>query len=161
MIGAIVRDQRGNPDHLTARVQERASGVSWIDCGIGLNGILNRAVAGAANRTDGGDNAARHRARQPERIADRIYPLADGKAVRFSERRGLQVRRVVDLQQREVVSLVDADDRRLVLVFVGERDLNLLRVVDDVVIGQVVSLLVENGAGALPLLGNRAIKKVE
>ena len=59
------------------------------------------------------------------------------------------------------MGLVDSDDCRLVLVFVGERDLNLLRVVDDVIVGENVSLFVENEAGTLALLGYGAIEEVE
>ena len=124
LVGAVICDQRGDADHLAARVQQRAAGVAGIDRGVGLNRVLDGAVAGPANRADRGDDAARHGARQAERIADRIDALADGETRRFGQRRGLQVRRVVDLQQGEVVALVDADDGRLVLVLVGERDLN-------------------------------------
>jgi len=72
---------------------------------------------------------------------DRVHPLSDGEARRFGKRRGLQVRRIADLQQREVVSLSTPTTVALYFVLVGERDLDLLRVVDDVVVGQDMSLL--------------------
>ena len=128
---------------------------------IGLYRVFDRIVVRAANRTDRRDDAARHRTREAEWIANRVDPLTDGEVCRLGERCGLQIRRVANLQEGEIVSLVDADDSRLVPVFVRESDFDSLRIVDDVVVSQDVPLLVEDETGTLPLLRNSSVEKVE
>ena len=75
----------------------------------------------------------------PNGIADSVNSLADGRPAGLRERGRIQVGRV-DLQHREIVAAVDADDGGLEIAFVGERHFNALRVVDDVIIGQDVAL---------------------
>ncbi len=68
------------------------------------------------------------------------------------EGRGLEVLCAGDLQQRNVMDWVDANPGGLELLLVPERDLDGLRVVDDVVVGEDVTLVVDDEAGALALL---------
>ena len=107
-----------------------------------------------------GDDAARHRALKAERVADGVDALADHQVGRVSERYGLKVRRVVNLQQCEVVCLVFVQHRRAVILLVGERDLNGLRAFDHMVVRQDVSLLVDDEARTLALLRDWLVEEV-
>ena len=110
---------------------------------------------------DGADDAARHGARQSERVADGVNLLAHLNAGGVRQRDRLEVGGI-DLQQRQVVGLVRADDARLVAVLVGELHLDAaVGAFDDVVVGQDVAGFVQNEPRALALLRHRAIEEVE
>jgi hypothetical protein len=51
--------------------------------------------------------------------------------------------------------LVGADDGGLIFLAIVERDLNLARFGDDVIVGEDVSFFVDDEAGALPSCGTR------
>ena len=59
------------------------------------------------------------------------------------------------------MSAVGADDGGAVFLVVMEGDLNLLRVGDDVVIGEDVSGFVDDETGSLALLRVQAVEEVE
>ena len=84
---------------------------------------------------------------EPERVADRDRPLADLELVRVAEARRLYGM-PLDLHDREVGLRVGADELGGDGLAVGERDLELIRVVDDVVVGEDVALAVEHHARA-------------
>ena len=57
--------------------------------------------------------------------------------------------------------LVLQNDLRLVLVFVAERYLDLLRILDHVIVGEDPSVFAEDEARTLSRLGHNSIKKIE
>src|SRR6185437_8097739 len=72
LLRASGQDHGVDPDYLTVRIQEGASGVAGIDGGIGLDCFIDEAVL-SANRANGADDAARHGAAEAEGIADGKY----------------------------------------------------------------------------------------
>ena len=59
----------------------------------------------------------------------------------------------VNLNQREVITTVDTEDFGFVLFFIGERDGDVLRAGDDVVVGDDLALIIDEKAGAGAFLG--------
>ncbi len=102
----------------------------------------------------------RHRALETKRIADGVDPLSDHQVCRVSERCRLKVGRVSDLQKRDIVRLIFAEHGRLVLLLIGERDLDQLRAFDDVIVRKDVALLVDDEARTLALFRHRLIEEV-
>ena len=82
-------------------------------------------------------------AARPERVADGHHGVADDGLARIAEGDGRQVGRVVDLEERHVLGLVVADERRgqrLGLAVLGDRDGALVAALavelNDVVVGE-------------------------
>ena len=99
------------------------------------------------------DDAGRQGAREAEGVADREDRVADGDCVGVAERQRRQRAGVrVDLQDGDVGRRIVADDGRGDLVLAGERDLHLLRALDDVVVRDDVAGLVDHEARAERLL---------
>ena len=87
-----------------------------------------------------GDDPARHGLRvAAERAADRDRGLADLEGGRVADRRGVEPRRV-DLDEREVGVVRDADDARRQLRAIGEGDRQALAVGDDVAVREDVAV---------------------
>ncbi len=135
-------------------VEQRATGVAGIDRGVGLDGVLNAIARGKLDGADGRDHAAGHGAGETEGVADGVDLLADEEVRGVSERYWLKVCGAGDLEQSDVVDRVDADALCLVLLLVPEGHLDGLRVVDHVVVGEDMSLIINNKARSLTLLGN-------
>ncbi len=66
-----------------------------------------------------------------------------------------------DLDDRQVMRFVGADDGGLVFLAVVERDFNLARFGDDVIIGQDVSFFVDDETRALAFLRHQSVKEIE
>ena len=66
----------------------------------------------------------------------------------------------MDLKEGEVVDAVDADDGGFVLFLVPESDFDGLGAVDNVVVGEDMSLIINDKARALALLGDGAEEEV-
>src|SRR5262245_55766771 len=96
----------------------------------------------------GRDDAGRHRAAEAEGIADRQYPIADPGAVGIAKGYIGQGRRRADLEQGQVRLLVGADDLRRIVLAVGQRDLDVGRVIDHVVVGYDVARRIDDEARA-------------
>ena len=81
-------------------------------------------------------------------IADRQDPFGDPELRRVPPRQHRQPARL-DLQERQVGPLVDADDLRLELALVRHHDRHLRAgVADDVVVGEDVAVVRDDDAGA-------------
>src|SRR4029077_11237482 len=112
---------------------------------VDLDEVVIRAsadVAAACRNYAGGHGAA-----ETERIANRKHPIADvGRVISK-----LHVRKVaaLDLDQSEVGALIGADDLgRIGLAVVG-RDLKVLSVLHDVIVGHGVTVAGDEEAGTL------------
>ena len=96
------------------RVGERAAGVAGVERGVGLDHVLDhppgRAAAGRQRPAERADDARGHRARQPERVADRDDELADDEPVGVAERHRRRQRPETGAQHGEVRQRVGADD---------------------------------------------------
>ena len=147
---AAGRDLRVDADHLAARVDQRAAGVAGVDRRVGLDDVVDLEVVGCADLTlQRGDDARGDRAAVTERVPDRNDRIADAQLGRVAQRQRHQLRRVVgvDLQHGEVTGQVAAHDLRLhQRALLGEADAHLARVLDDMRVGEDVTVLVEHEA---------------
>ena len=91
----------------------------------------------------GGDGAA-----QAERVADRDHPVPNTLFATVAERDIRQRFIGVDLQQREIGFRVAPNDFRREALTIGQCYLNVMRVIDDVVIGDDVARRIDQEAGA-------------
>ena len=128
------REDRGvDADHLAVHVEHRSARIAAVDRGIGLEEIVIGAGIdlARARRQDSG----RHRAAQPEGIADRQHPIADPDLVAVAELdRGERLGRF-DAQQRQIGLGVLAHHLGLEIGVVLKRHGDLVRIGDDVVVG--------------------------
>ena len=113
-----------------------------------------------ADGTHRADDAARHGAAEPKRIADGIHILADDQALGIAQRGGHQARSL-DLDDRKIVGAVASNHRRLVRLLVVESDLDLARIGDHVVVGQDMAFFVDDETRALAFLRYRTVKEVD
>ena len=84
------RDGGVDPDHPAPPVGERAARVARVERGVGLDDVFDEAarptVARRERASERADDAGRHAAGEPERVADRDDELADPKPIRVAER---------------------------------------------------------------------------
>src|SRR5262249_36586931 len=115
--------------------------------------------ARSADGSDRTDDAASHGAAQAKWISDGKHLLPDHQVLRIAD---LNLGHAFgwNLDYRQVVYLIGADDLCLVSFFVTGGDLDLARVFDHVEVGQDVSFAVEDESGASTLLRNGAVKEV-
>src|SRR5439155_23663493 len=85
---------------------------------------------------------------ETERVADRDHPLPDLQVVRVAEVHRRQIAGTVDLDQRDVGFRVAPDDLRLELLAPRQLDDYLVRILDDVVIGEYVAGRIDDEARA-------------
>ena len=145
-----VRDRRVDPEHLAVGVEERAARVARVDGRVGLeHADERRAGVGVDRAVRAGDDPPGHAqpAFERERVADRDDLVADLSGVGVAE---LDAREpdAVDLEHGEVGRRVGADDLRRLRVAVGERHLDLVRTLGDVVVGDDVAVVGDHEAGA-------------
>src|SRR5690606_27615413 len=162
-IAAGRRDDRGvDADKLAVCRHQGAARVAGIDRGVGLDEVFIAfdVQSAAAQRADdaGGNGLA-----EPERIADGDYAVADAQTRRVAQPQGGQVGRI-DPEQSDVGRLVAADQLSGEAAAILQRDRDLARAVDDMVVGENVTLVrVDDDAGpgahAGPLL--RHLRQVE
>ena len=81
-----------------------------------------------------------------ERVADREHDVADLHRVGVAERERMQIGGG-DFEQREIARLVGADDLRRQRAAVGHLDLDVVRAVHHVVVGQDVAVGRDDDAG--------------
>ncbi len=96
----------------------------------------------------GRDDARGHGRADSERVAHGQDRVADAQGIGIAPLDGRQLVLRIDLQHRDVVLGVGADQRRGQLLAVVELDGDLLRVVDDMVVGDDVPVRRNDEAGA-------------
>ena len=121
--------------------------IAGIDRGVGLHEVVDRL---GPSPNDRAHDALGHRLSDPERIADREHDVADRDVVDVGEGDGLQVVGV-DLEEGQVRRGVDTDDLREVYGAVGARNGELRCLFDDVIVGDDVSVAVDDDARSEPL----------
>ena len=127
------QDRRVDADDLTVHVEQRTAGIALVDGSVSLDVIVVGTAVDVA--VAGRDNARRHRAAQPERIADRHHPLADTHLFAVAEFYRLQRLVRLHAQHGDIDLGVLADDFGLQLLAIGEDDRDVVGVADDMIVG--------------------------
>lgn len=148
---AARREDRGvDPDKLAVEVQQRAAGIAAVNRGVGLNEILQPFKVQAA-AAKGRDNAGCGGLAKAERVADGDGEVADAKFIRVSNGDLRQVVWLNQLQQSDIALFIAPDQFGIELTAIVQLDADLLRLIDDVVIGQHIAFRrVDDNAGAEP-----------
>jgi hypothetical protein len=144
---AALRNDGGvDAHHLAVHVEQRPAGIALVDRRVGLDELVvwPRFDVAVARRYD----AQRHRAAQPERVADGHHPVAHHRPVAIAEFDEWQVTTRFDLQHGEVHLVVRSDDLRRQPRPVGEEDVDLLGPLDHVVVGDDEAVLADDEARA-------------
>ena len=80
---------RVHSNHSACGIDQRAAGVAGVECGIGLNDIVDQASGIRPQRTSQcADHACRHRRLKSVRIADGDDELSHAQLLRIAERGG-------------------------------------------------------------------------
>src|SRR5579864_7871543 len=138
-------DQRVDADHFAVEIEQGPARIAAVDGGIGLDVIVVRAGRDIAIARR--DDTCRHRTAEAEGIADRDHPFAKAQFVGIAElHRGQRLRRL-ELENRNIGLLVDADQLGLDLGAVIENDVDLVGVGNDVIIGHDNPRRVDDEAG--------------
>jgi len=147
-VAAVAGDDLGiDADQLAAQVHQRAAGVTRIDRGVGLNEVLV-AVGIEAGARQPADDSRSDGMLQAEGVADGYDEIADLEARGIAERH-LREPLGTHLEHGDVRVLVAADHLGLEVAPVLQRHGDLVRVLDDVCVGDDVALLgVDNDARA-------------
>ena len=120
----------------------------------------------AGARVDGAvlgrDDAGGNGLRQRKRAADGLHPVAHLRGVGVAQLHGRQRRAGIDLDDRQVGGLVDADHARRTAQILGvgiggELDVNLVGLLDHVIVGDDVALGIDDEARAQRLLHSAAL----
>ena len=126
---------------LAAGVNQRTAGVAWIDCRVGLDERLNLhlRVKDIDVTRLGGHDTCRDSRSEVERIADGEHPFADAQFIGVAHQDDRQPC-LFDFQERDIGVRVSADQRSRVLAFVVEDHLNLVCTVDDMIVGDNITI---------------------
>ena len=132
------RQDRGvHPDHLTVHVEQRPAGIALVDRRIGLQEIVIGAGQLAPARRD---DPGRDREPLPQRVAHRHHPVTDPHRIAVAKRDEGQRRVAFHLQQRDIRLEIGADQLGLKPLAGKELDLDLIGALDDMVVGDDVTI---------------------
>ena len=134
-------------DEPSRRVKEPAARIARADGGVRLHKLHFRAFDRNVAPDRRNHAAGRRAAQFAQRVADRDHVLADGQHIAVAEGGGGQPGRV-DLDDRKVVALVRADQRRFIGGVVVQRDGQLFRTVHDVRAGGDIAVRGDDHAAA-------------
>ncbi len=139
---------------IAAGIDQGAPRVALVDGGVGLQQILPavavRPHAGEADAAGGADDALGDGLADVVGVADGEHHVTHvGQPLRILRDHRQVVR--LDVEHRQVGELVGADQFGAEHPSVLQRDYDLVRIGDDVVVGQHVAALVHDDAGAQPL----------
>ena len=146
VVFSLAENRRINAYHLALHVDERPAAVARINRGVSLQKIIIRPADDAAFRADnsGGDGLA-----ESVGIADRNYPLAHANRVGIARRDDRQFSLAgFNLNQRNIGFDIAPNHVGVKFLPVKQRNTNLLRALDDVIIRNNIPVLFKNDAGA-------------
>ena len=149
------QDLRVDADQLALRVDERAAGVAVVDRRVGLQEVLEAAVAGAGGAALGADDARGDRLPDAKRVADGEHHVADTRLVRIGERKRVEPGGL-HFQHREIARCIVAHDGGRQHAAIRELDLHLVGAVHHVVVGENVTVTVDDDARAEAFLARYA-----
>jgi len=151
-------NERVHPHRLPAQIDQGPAGIAHVDRGVRLNEVLVRGDVEAAPAL-GADDARRHRVTEPQRVAHGEHPFADLQRLGIAQRYGRQtVGR--DADDRHVGLRIRPDDLGVQGTAVDQLDHDLVGVRDDVVVGEDMSLLGNDEAGAVRPLDLLAARRL-
>ena len=153
-------DHRGvDPDDLAMGGHERASRIAGIECGVGLDHVVDQPPRARAQRpAEGGNYARRDRRFEPKRIADGDHELPALEQLGIAEGCRRKRHRGIDADEGEVRIGIVADHPRSQSSTVNRGGVHPRGVPDDVTIGEHESVRRDNDArsgAAATLLGVR------
>ena len=146
------------------QVEQRAARVAGVDRRVGLDRLADETVLLGAldDPAQGADHADGEGLFQPKGVADGDHELADAHPIRVAQwHGGRQIAARIDVDHGQVVGRILADQLGLIVVTIGQGDQELVRALDDVEIGDNVTLAVIDKAGSTALLGNGLHKPVK
>src|SRR5829696_2815993 len=157
----VTPDLRGDADNPSLHVEHGAARVSVVQCSVRLDGVLDGETVGRPNlATDRADHAGGEGALETERAAQHDDRVPDLERAGRRELEHRQIRRgTIDVQDGDVRGRIGADDLGVDLGAVGELDLHGLRVVNDVLVRDDVSLFVDDEAGPRRLARGLALER--
>src|SRR6185295_6868871 len=85
LLAAVADDGGVHANHFAADVEERAAGVPWVDCGVGLEHVAEPKIRHREGALGRADDADRYRVAVAKRIADGDYPVAGRHLRRIAE----------------------------------------------------------------------------
>lgn len=138
------KDRRIDADDLTLHVEERTARIAAVDRRVGLDETV--VGSGIDIATACGDDTHGHGYAKAERIADDHHPIADPDLSRVAEGDGLERLLRFDLQEGEVGFRIHADKLRLQFRSIGEVDLDIVGILNDVVVGDYVAGRIDDEA---------------
>ena len=147
---ADARHGRVDADHARVRVGQRATGIPRVQRRVGLDHVLDHAATGRQRPAKRADHAGGHRARQPERVADRHHQLADHEPVGLAELGGCG-HFAAGADHGQVGQGVGADNRKRRGGAVGERRGAAHRAAHHVRVGEQETITGEHHGGAQAL----------
>lgn len=137
-------------DQSAVQIEQRATGVAWVDRRVDLDDRFDRPVFLDLDRAiQAGDDAGRQCSFQLKRVADREDSHTDFQLVRIAHRDGKQnVVWSVDFDNGDVVGRVVTDDAGFVGLAVVKRDADVASVRDDVPVRDDVAGAVDDRSRA-------------
>ncbi len=154
---AAREDGRVDADQLAIHVHQRTAGIARIDRGIGLDedAEITRRDLVAGKR---GNNAARDRLADAEGIADSKDEITDFDLVGIGKRQNREMFLRLDAQDREIDGRILQDDLAGKFPTIGECNLDVIGIFDDVVVGDDEAILRKDHAGAQRRLLFRTVR---
>src|SRR3569833_4664497 len=115
--GLRSENHRVDADHIAARIEQRSAAVAWIDRGIGLNEAFHDdAIFVFQLPSQRAYDTGCQSAAKVERVADRENFLSDEEPVGIAERERRQLAAGIDLEDRQIVATVNAQNFAIVLL---------------------------------------------
>ncbi len=134
------------PMRLPRGIHQRAAGVARVDRGVGLDEVLE-AVDAEMVAPERADDAERHGVAETERVADGEHEVAHAHALEATERDRRQVV-ALGLEHGEVRLRIGAAHARLQPAAILQHELDVVRALDHVMVGEDVAVARHEDAGA-------------
>ncbi len=126
---------------------QRAAGIARIDGGVRLDeeAIVGNADLRARQRRH---DALRHRLADAEGIADRQYEIADFQRIGIADLDRRQLSCPLEFQHRKIGARIAQHDVGRIFAPILQRDLHVGHVLDDVIVGDDETVVLDDHAGA-------------
>ena len=121
-------------NYASLEIEQRAAGITRIDGSVSLDVAFER-VRLRTSSAECADDAMRHGMAQTEWVAYRDHIVADMKASRIPDRQ-LRETAGIDLDDRDIGFVIGSENPSLEAAPVGKRDRDLLRALNDMVVGE-------------------------
>ena len=144
------QDRGVDSDYIASRIEQRSAAVAHVDGRVCLDQALQLPIVFSANVTcQRAHHAGGQSSIQSERIADGKHLLSHLQAFGITETQPGQFFARDNLQQRQIVRFVAAQERGFVFGLIGKRHFQLAFVRHHVVVGQDLAFAADQKPGAL------------